>query len=713
MLFDFPIYSLVFFIGACLGVYLACVTHRRRPSPGSVPLTLFILAVTLWVFAYGLEMGSLAISDRILWAKVEYCGIVFTGLAWLCFALDYTGNRIWKTPAFVIGMGFIPVISLIMVWTNDWHGWVWSSIYPITGAQGFQLKWEHGFWFWLILAFQYAQFILGLLVLGISMKNRPPVYRRQVWLLIAGTVIPILGNIAYIIFKFSYWFVDFIPLIFLFAGVFYVVTIRFYKFLDVVPVARGALVESLPDGIIVTDVEGKVLDINPAAAKMAGSKWPEELGKPLENLWAELAVLLSQIEEGSHFEMESEKGGARFWLDVSLTTLRDRKRTAAGHLIVLRDVTYRRQMERNLRESEARYSTLVEQSNEGVLIVQDGEYKFANRTLAEMLGYAVNEIVGQKLPFLIADICKETVVERYKQRQAGLKVLDTYETHVQKKSGELLSLEISIGNITYTGKVARIVTARDITERRLTQRKLEGLYQEEKKLRASLQEEIEKRARYTRALVHELNTPLTSILASGELLEAEIREGTLAALVANVRRSSFNLKQRIDELIELARGETGLLKIKTEPVEMVRLLWEVVSETQPLARKKGLEMELKIEGDLPLALGDWNRLRQVLFNLIGNSLKFTQRGKVEVRSRKLEEYIEVSVQDSGRGIGKEEMEYLFDPYRRKVNTGQELGGLGIGLALSKMIIELHGGTISSESTAGQGSTFRFTVPTIH
>ena len=139
------------------------------------------------------------------------------------------------------------------------------------------------------------------------------------------------------------------------------------------------------------------------------------------------------------------------------------------------------------------------------------------------------------------------------------------------------------------------------------------------------------------------------------------------------------------------------------------LLREVEREMRPLALGKGLALEVRV-AELPPALGDLRRLRQVLQNLISNAIKFTDAGKIEVESEKVGEYIAVRVKDSGRGIAPEEMANLFDPYRQKVKAGHELGGLGIGLTLSKMFVELHGGKIGVESESGKGSVFSFTIP---
>ena len=200
---------------------------------------------------------------------------------------------------------------------------------------------------------------------------------------------------------------------------------------------------------------------------------------------------------------------------------------------------------------------------------------------------------------------------------------------LKRKDGDEIGAEISVGDIRYEGQIAGIVTLRDITERKSTQKRLQSIYFEERRLRNSLQEEIDKRSKYTRALVHELKTPLTSILASSELLESEIRDEVHAALVKNIRRASLNLEQRISELLELARGEIGLLKINPMPLDLTGLLREILSETAPVAEAKNLLLISDIS-QLPLVFADRNRLRQVVNNLLTNAIKFTNKGTIAV-----------------------------------------------------------------------------------
>jgi len=157
---------------------------------------------------------------------------------------------------------------------------------------------------------------------------------------------------------------------------------------------------------------------------------------------------------------------------------------------------------------------------------------------------------------------------------------------------------------------------------RESEAKLAGLYEEEKRLHGELQVEIEKRSGYTRALVHELKTPLTAIVASSELLMAETNVEPLASLAANIHHGASNLNERIDELLDIARGEVGLLELNKKPMDVGMVLGRMVAEMNPLASSKGLSLVVEGPARLP-AVADEARVRQVILNLLGNAIKYT------------------------------------------------------------------------------------------
>ncbi|MBN2075033.1 MAG: PAS domain S-box protein [Dehalococcoidales bacterium] len=347
--------------------------------------------------------------------------------------------------------------------------------------------------------------------------------------------------------------------------------------------------------------------------------------------------------------------------------------------------------------------TLVENIPDSILVLDDKNSIIdINPAATKIIGREKSSALGERIDAVWPEL--ERIVSQTDWGKNKETFLDTTEGKVY--------VDISLTQIrTQQGLVTgKLIVLRDITERQLTRQKLEVLYEEERQLTSNLQDEIEKRKTYTKAIVHELNTPLTSILAASELLESEVKEKRLIALAGNVRRSSLYLAQRIVDLIELARGETGSLEIYTEPLDISKLVHEVIDEVKKDADDKGISILSDIP-ELLMVSGDRNRLRQVLMNLIGNATRYTDKGHVIVKAGMHDHAaILVQVEDTGPGIDEDKMENLFDPYKRNGNEGEELGGIGIGLALSKIFVELHDGKIWAESIPGEGSYFYFTIP---
>jgi PAS domain S-box-containing protein len=710
MRFDFPLFSLVFFAGSCLALFLAWVFYTRRPNRGAIPLTWFALSCTLWSLGAGLEAGAVTESRKILFSQIEYPGIIGAVLAWLVFALDYTGSDAWRRPRNIILLSIIPVITLILVATNNLHHWYWTGTVWEANSFGPILVYERGPWYWVFVSFSYVVYLAGVFfILRFGFKNQR-FYRIQLAAICFGTIIPFIGSIMYLLKLSPVEGLDLAPFSFILVGVVYGFTLFRLRFLDMLPVARSALVEKMPDGIVVVDSNGMIVDMNPAAEMISGLTRLEATGHPAAGVWPQIVQIMASADSRGQAEIVTQNAETKSFIDVSITPLLNDNQQAGGQLLVFRDVTEQRKMEQNLRDSESRYSTLVEQSNEGVLIIQKGVFVFANRPISELTGYDLAEIKGQPVNMLIQEAELDRIKDRKPASQESKESPGIYEVQMRRKDGENRNVDISEGIIRFEGAEARIVSIRDITERKQTQQKLESLYAEELTLRSDLQAEIEKRSKYTRSLVHELKTPLNSISASVEVLEAKVKNDIYLALVKNIGRASINLDQRINELIELANGEIGMLKIEPLEVDLSVLLREIISEMTPVAAGKGL-VTLQDIPDLPNIWGDRSRLRQVMTNLLSNAIKFTARGSILVKASRLSDReVMVQVIDTGRGMAAEEVENIFDPYRRTLSASHDMRGLGIGLALSKMFVELHKGRIFAESLPGKGSTFSFTVP---
>jgi signal transduction histidine kinase len=250
-----------------------------------------------------------------------------------------------------------------------------------------------------------------------------------------------------------------------------------------------------------------------------------------------------------------------------------------------------------------------------------------------------------------------------------------------------------------------------IIEHRLAEASLQESYEQEKQLRERLQLEMQGRIDFTRNLIHELKTPLTSLVATSQLLLEEERDMKLGKLARYVWEGANGLNNRIDELHDVIKGEIGKLELELKPLNLGQLLLSLVDETQALARQHGVLINLKLQESLPEVYADAARVRQIVLNLLNNAFKYAaEGGRVTIKATAKSTYATVEVQDRGPGIAEHKVPHLFESEYQMAYPGERSGGLGIGLALCKLLVELHGGKIWVKSQAGKGSSFFFTLP---
>jgi signal transduction histidine kinase len=251
----------------------------------------------------------------------------------------------------------------------------------------------------------------------------------------------------------------------------------------------------------------------------------------------------------------------------------------------------------------------------------------------------------------------------------------------------------------------------ELGQRQSAKEDLQRLYLHERGRRQKLEEQMKKRVEFLRAIVHELKTPLTPMMAASDLLISESPSEPILSLARRIERGACNLEKIIDELLDLARGEMGMLKLKCQRVKPLPLLKDICDYILPEVARNNQSLVADMPRSLRVVWADEGRLREIMLNLLDNALKFTPRGgRIKVRAFEDDKYLLVLVQDNGCGVDEEERERLFEPYYCLPGEGERLSGLGLGLALARNLVELHGGRIWVESQRGKGSTFGFSIP---
>ncbi len=236
---------------------------------------------------------------------------------------------------------------------------------------------------------------------------------------------------------------------------------------------------------------------------------------------------------------------------------------------------------------------------------------------------------------------------------------------------------------------------------------------EENRLRQELEEQNKTRARFVATLAHELRTPLTPVLASASLLIEQFHPepgSPQDRLIRSIVRGAESLESRLSNLLELGKFQAGAFTLEIAPVSITSLLNDSALQFEPLAKSKRQTLTLELQ-EMPLVKADRPRVGQVVTNLLGNAIKFTpEGGRIVLKAMTRDQDLVVEVQDSGPGLRPEEQRRLFQPYYRSDVDRQRLSGTGLGLSLSKEIVEAHNGKIWVNSEPGKGSTFGFSIP---
>ena len=303
MEFDFPVYSLVFFAGSGVALFLAAVFYTRRPARGAMPLTWLAMFCALWALSAGLEAGAVTVAHKILFSQIEYPGIVGASLSWLIFTLDYAGSGWWRRPRNIILVSFIPILTLIIVFTNNLHHWYWSGTVFESTSFGLILIYLRGPWYWVFVIYTYLIYVAGVFIILRFGFREQHFYRLQLAAIAFGTLIPFIASLLYLFDMLAVKGLDLAPFSFILTAVVYSFTLFRLRFLDVVPVARGLLVEKMPDGIMVVNSEGLIMDMNPAAERMSGVTRSAGMGSPAAGAWPKLAGIMSAADSGGRTEM--------------------------------------------------------------------------------------------------------------------------------------------------------------------------------------------------------------------------------------------------------------------------------------------------------------------------------------------------------------------------------------------------------------------------
>ncbi|WP_298910733.1 response regulator [uncultured Nostoc sp.] len=374
----------------------------------------------------------------------------------------------------------------------------------------------------------------------------------------------------------------------------------------------------------------------------------------------------------------------------------------------------RQQAEELLQKSEARYRRIVDTSYEGIwMIDSQSRTEFVNQRLSEMLGYPAQEMLGRSM-FDFMDQADGIVVEKilkWLKREGS----DLKEGQLRCKDGSYIWTLISARAIfseqnEFLGAIAMLT---DISDRKRTESERDRLFQLEQTARAEAEAANRIKDEFLAVLSHELRSPLNPILGWAKLLQSRKFDDTaLQKALETIERNAKLQAELIEDLLDVSRILQGKLNLKMIPVNLPSTIQAAMETVRLAAEAKTIQIERMLDPKAKV-LGDSARLQQVFWNLLSNAVKFTPiGGKVNVQLECIDAQVQITVSDTGKGIHSDFLVHVFDYFRQgDSTTTRKFGGLGLGLAIARHLVEMHGGTISAESLGEeQGAIFTIMLP---
>jgi len=507
---------------------------------------------------------------------------------------------------------------------------------------------------------------------------------------------------------------------------------------------QAAIFHSANFSSIATDARGVIQIFNVGAERMLGYAaidvvdkiTPADISDPQEviarakALSLELATPITPGFEALVFKASRgiediyeltyiRKDGSRFPAVVSVTALRDDLGGIIGYLLIGTDNTARKQVEaeqmqldQRLRDQQFYTRSLIESSIDALMATDPrGIITDVNQQMEALTGCTRDELIGAPFKNYFTD--PDRAESGIKRVLSGSKVTD-YELTARARDGK--ETVVSYNATTFHDRDRKLqgvfAAARDVTERKRFERTLQENNVELERARAAAEKANLAKSDFLSSMSHELRSPLNAILGFAQLINSDSPQPTpsQAASVDQILQAGWYLLALINEILDLAQIESGKLALSREPTSLAEVILECQTMIEPQGQKRGITMTFP-EPDIPYYVdADRTRLKQVLINLLSNAIKYNRsHGEVKVDCTVINtpERIRVSVRDTGAGLPPDMLRQLFQPFNRLGQERSAEEGTGIGLVMSKRLVELMGGLIGVESTVGQGSVFWF------
>jgi diguanylate cyclase (GGDEF)-like protein/PAS domain S-box-containing protein len=492
-MFKFTIITEILLITTAINLVVLSVSWRRRKTKSGSYFAWGIMALTLWTLAASLDYASVPMSLKIFFAQLEYTFSFSALILFTLFALSYTGYEEWLKPGKKIIFAAVSMSNAALSWTNGLHGWFWASYRYSEVGENTAIFEPGPAYAWSIIT-GYGMILVILVSLWQASLHGSELSRRQARLLFFASLVPVIGNLIYLLEGDRFKGIDWSSITFSASGILFLMALYGTRLLDLAPIARDKLVNSLSDGMVVLDTQNRIIEINPPAIRMLASQETNLIGRSLIEIAPPIRVYLEQPPE-QELKTELEIGHTvERYFDVLISPLFQEKNLLLGRLIIFRDISERKRKELRLLQ----LTQAVEQSPASVLIADlDGTIEYVNPQFTSLTGYTYDEVIGKNSKEVQFGQASDAL---YREVRQAILAGQTWQGEFinKKKEGELYWEQAVIAPVlSPEGQVLNFIALKqNITKRKhaeaalqLANQRLENQLREIESLQASLREQ--------------------------------------------------------------------------------------------------------------------------------------------------------------------------------------------------------------------------------
>ncbi|NYB53036.1 MAG: PAS domain S-box protein [Methanobacteriaceae archaeon] len=661
--------GIILIISALILLYLAIYSLRKRSSNLYFYFSLLMFSVFFWCLGSALEFLSSDFGAKVFWIQISYIGVATAAPLWFILILEYGQYGKYLKPANIGTLMILPLVIIVLAFTNNFHGLIWPSITPTSDATGALLIYAHGLGYWINIGYSFLLLILGFVILLRLLMKSPRIYHNQILILLLSGFIPLVFSVLYNTDILGIPGLDVTPFGLTISGFLMAVSIFKFSLLGIRPIAYETLFNTIKNGFMVFDKEDKLIDVNPAA-EMIGIT-TSDVGKHFTQLMDNLPDLMKFYQNPEEESVVYAGDPFNIWIRVQSTLLYDNNEFK-GRLIAIQDISKLKRVEKDFSESEERYKNLSELSPDAILVVIGENIVFANKASAKIYGFDnPDALLGKNIFSFYHPDSVELAKKRWNKVLVERKVLGFVEKKIISQDGQVKYIEVGDAPITYNGQQAVQLVARDITERKKLEEELKKSLKEKDLMMKEIHHRVKNNLMVIQSLLNLQSRYIKDTAARDIFKDSQNRAKSMAMIHESLYQSSDLKRIEFSEYINnLANNLFYSYSADPKRVKMDVNVDEVM---------------LDVNTAIPLGL--------IITELLSNCLKYAfpgdKTGEIKVDfhpyTENGEKKLKLTVSDNGIGLPEG-----FDPKKSD----------SLGLMLIYSLSEQISANIKLDRTAG-------------